>query len=146
MKMKTIALAALLGASLYAADAEMTQEGLQTQAREMIRKDASVDELIDEMNQAKAQERYRYMNAIKAKLQTMSEEQRAEAIASMQQKMERSKAVQQSDMAEGAPKNKTMEQKRNMIHDRNRMQHQQQQMQQQQMQQQMQQMQQMQGK
>ena len=88
-----IATAMMMSAGAYAEETtepQMVQEQTKTQAqhRHMKHNAEGVDELITEMNEAPAQERYRYMNRIKVLLQTMNEEQREEALRTMEQKKE----------------------------------------------------------
>ncbi len=62
----------------------------------------SIDQLIAKMQQVKAEERYKYMNAIKTKLSSINAKNRASKIALMQKHIENKKAQMQSKMEENA--------------------------------------------
>ncbi|MFK5880924.1 MAG: hypothetical protein QM482_01810 [Sulfurospirillum sp.] len=126
MNAKNLLICALLtlSSSIYAAEATQTsgtdtttstqntdtstQTSEETTVNQDIASSTSIDELIAKMNKAQNQYRYKYMNAIKAKISSSKKAERAEKIKSVLDKIHQQKTETQS-MMEKAQNSKNSE-------------------------------------
>ncbi len=102
MNAKNLLLCTLLtlSSSIYAAEATQTQTNEKTSVSQDIANSTSIDDLIEKMNKAKQQDKYKYMNAIKAKISSSKKDKREEEIKNVLAKIHEQRSEAQGKMQE----------------------------------------------